>query len=131
MIALRHEHREYMRKAESKIDLLREVIGKIERGEEVDVGKMLGAGVESEEKSWEDGKYIFLPSIEVYANEFFAPTIVLKEIEEEDLMWRAKKAKKQAKVKEEPVNKENKVAVAETVERRSRSVEKVDDSTFL
>ena len=56
MIALKHEHRDFMRRAESRIDLLREVIERIERGEEIDVGKMLGAGVESEEKSWEDGE---------------------------------------------------------------------------
>lgn len=62
LIALKHDHKDFMRRADSRIDLLREVIERIERGEEVDVGKMLGAGIEAEEKSWEDGK-IVIPSV--------------------------------------------------------------------
>ncbi|RPB27723.1 hypothetical protein L211DRAFT_779699 [Terfezia boudieri ATCC MYA-4762] len=107
MIALKHDHRDFMRRAGSRIDLLREVIEKIERGEEVDVSKMLGARVESEEKGWED---------------------VLKEIEQEDLMWQERKVKKQAKG---TVNGEDKFAVSEAVEQKPRPVEKIDDSTFL
>ena len=71
MIALKHEHRDFMRRAEGRIDLLREVIERIERGEAVDVGKMLGAGVELEEKSWEDGEYMFRFPTEAYADGFF------------------------------------------------------------
>ena len=44
-----------MWRSEARIGLLREVIERIERGEDVDVGKMLGAGVEAEEKGWEEG----------------------------------------------------------------------------
>ena len=56
LIALKHEHKDFMRKTDSRIDLLREVIERIQKGEEEDVNveKLLGVGVESEEKSWED-----------------------------------------------------------------------------
>jgi len=131
MIALKHEHKDFMRRAESRIDLLREVIERIERGEEVDVGKMLGTGVESEEKSWEDGEYTFRLSTEAYSDGFFVLGLVLKEIEQEDLMWQAKKTKKQAKTKEETVSGDDKFAVSEAVEQKPRPVKKVDDSTFL
>ena len=57
--------------------------------------------------------------------------LVLKEIEQEDLMWQAKKAKKQVRTKDETVNEKGKFAVAETVEQKPRPMKKVDDSTFL
>lgn len=45
-----------MRRAEAKIGLLKEVIEKVQNGEDVDVGKVLGAGVASEEGEWAQGK---------------------------------------------------------------------------
>lgn len=56
LIALRHEHDDYMRRVNVKIAILREVIERIHKGEDVDVERMLGVGDEKEEKSWEDGK---------------------------------------------------------------------------
>lgn len=55
MISLRHEHDDYMRRANFKIAVLKEVIERLQKGEDVDVEGMLGVGDEKEEKSWEDG----------------------------------------------------------------------------
>jgi hypothetical protein len=73
MIALRNEFNAFMRRADAKIDLLREVIERVQNGEEVDVEGLLGAGDPTKEKEWEE---------------------VLKEIEEEDARWTAIQAKK-------------------------------------
>ena len=62
---------------------------------------------------------------------FFVFGLVLKEIEQEDLLWQAKKAKKQAKAKEGTVGGDDKFGVSETIEQKPRPVKKVDDSTFL
>ena len=57
MAALRHEYTQFDRKAEVKIALLKEVIEKIQRGEEVDVERVLGTGDEVQEQEWKDGVY--------------------------------------------------------------------------
>ena len=66
MISLRNEFAAFMRRADAKIDLLREVIEKVQNGEEVDVEGLLGAGDPDKEIEWEE---------------------VLKEIEKEDELW--------------------------------------------
>jgi GTP cyclohydrolase III len=53
-MGVKNEHMAYTRKADLKIQQLREVIGKIQRGEEVDVEKALGTGDEKQEKEWEE-----------------------------------------------------------------------------
>lgn len=73
MIALRREFATFTRRAEVRIGLLREVIEKIQRGEEVDVGKALGSGDAERELEWEE---------------------VLREIERDDAIKGAKKAVK-------------------------------------
>lgn len=55
MIAMRHEHDDYMRRANVKVAVLKEVVDKLYRGEDVDVEGMLGVGDEKEEKSWQEG----------------------------------------------------------------------------
>lgn len=55
-----------MRKADLRIGRLREVVEKLQRGEEVDVERVLGTGDEDEEREWEEA---------------------LKEIEREDNQW--------------------------------------------
>ncbi|KAA8893505.1 hypothetical protein FN846DRAFT_820688 [Sphaerosporella brunnea] len=77
-ILLKHEHADFVRKADNKIAVLREVIGRLGRGEDVDVEAMLGTGDEKEEKDWEQ---------------------VLKEIEEDDVLWQARKLQKEAAAK--------------------------------
>ena len=70
-----------MRKAETKIAKLREVIEKLHKGEEVDVEKVLGTGDEAQELEWEEA---------------------LREIENEDKMWQTSKRNRQeAKEREE------------------------------
>ncbi|PUU73371.1 hypothetical protein B9Z19DRAFT_1004678 [Tuber borchii] len=73
MIRIRQTHDDYMWRADTKIAVLREVIERLEKGEDVDVEKMLGVGNEKEEKSWEE---------------------VLKQLEEEDAEWAAKRNQK-------------------------------------
>lgn len=73
MIALRNEFATFIRRADAKIDLLREVIEKVQNGEEVDVEGLLGAGNAEKEQEWEE---------------------VLKEIEKEDELWTEARRKK-------------------------------------
>ncbi|OJJ06991.1 hypothetical protein ASPVEDRAFT_46376 [Aspergillus versicolor CBS 583.65] len=72
MIALKNEYTGYVRSTDAKIRLLREVIGKVQRGEEVDVKKLLGTGEERVEREWDE---------------------VLREIEREDSLWHQKQKK--------------------------------------
>ena len=58
MIALKNDYTIFSRKADAKIALLKEVIEKIQRGEEVDVEKALGTGDEAQEQEWKDGSSI-------------------------------------------------------------------------
>ena len=55
MIALKNEYNAYTRSTDAKIRLLREVIEKVQRGEKVDVEKLLGTGDEAKEREWEEG----------------------------------------------------------------------------
>ena len=55
MIALRHDVLNFSRKAEAKIGLLREVIERVQRGEDIDVEGLLGTGDEEKERGWEEG----------------------------------------------------------------------------
>ncbi|KAI9707444.1 MAG: hypothetical protein M1836_000405 [Candelina mexicana] len=68
MIALRNEFLNFSRKADAKIGLLKEVIKRVQRGEDVDVEGLLGTGDSEKEKEWED---------------------VLREIEHEDALWQS------------------------------------------
>jgi len=54
MIALRKEFEAFTRRADVKIGLLREVVEKLQRGEEVDVEKELGTGDAEKEEAWEN-----------------------------------------------------------------------------
>jgi Family of unknown function (DUF5321) len=56
MIALRNEFAAFSRRADAKIGLLREIIERIQNGEEVDVEGLLGTGDKEREKEWEEGK---------------------------------------------------------------------------
>ena len=56
LIALRTEMTTLSRKADARIALLREVIGRVKNGEEVDVEALLGTGDPAREKEWEEGE---------------------------------------------------------------------------
>ena len=55
MIALRNEFLSFSRKADAKISLLKDVVGRLQKGENVDVEGLLGTGNEEQEKEWEEG----------------------------------------------------------------------------
>jgi hypothetical protein len=56
MIALRNEFTAFSRRADAKIGLLKEIIERIQNGEEVDVEGLLGTGDKEREREWEEGK---------------------------------------------------------------------------
>lgn len=75
MIALKRDFATFMRRAEVRIGVLREVVEKLQRGEKVDVEKALGTGDAAKDVEWEE---------------------VLREIERDDI---AKNTKKTVKAK--------------------------------
>jgi hypothetical protein len=92
-----------MRKAELKIAKLREVIEKLQRGEEVDVEKVLGTGDETQEVEWEEA---------------------LHEIENEDKLWQTNRQKRrEAKAKQEAEEQE-----ASPINESSDKTFRVDES---
>ncbi|EXJ67409.1 uncharacterized protein A1O5_09422 [Cladophialophora psammophila CBS 110553] len=68
----------FSRRADIKIEKLREVVTRLQNGEEVDVEKVLGTGDEKQEREWEE---------------------VLEELQREDRVWQSNK-KKSREVKE-------------------------------
>jgi len=81
-LVLKNDILAYSRQTEAKLALLREVIGRVQRGEDVDVERMLGTGQQKEEAEWFD---------------------VVKEIEEEEKIWSRKRkraARKKAELEE-------------------------------
>lgn len=55
MLTLKNNYAAYRRSTDAKIELLREVIERVQRGEDVDVEKLLGTGDEAKEREWEEG----------------------------------------------------------------------------
>lgn len=70
---LKQERAHALRKADAKIGLLREVIERVQNGEDVDVEKVLGTGDESQEREWHE---------------------VLREVKEEEALFQSKKKRK-------------------------------------
>jgi hypothetical protein len=56
MIALKKGFETYMRQSEVRIGLLREVVEKLQKGEKVDVERVLGTGIPEKETEWEEGR---------------------------------------------------------------------------
>ncbi|PSS18620.1 hypothetical protein M430DRAFT_140003 [Amorphotheca resinae ATCC 22711] len=93
MIALRNEYTAFMRRADAKIGLLKEVIERIQKGEEVDVEGLLGTGDAKREKEWEE---------------------VLQEIEQENEVW---EQSRKPKPKHGQESKEARAPIVEAVAR--------------
>ena len=55
MLTLKNEYSSFSRKADAKIKLLKDVLDSVQRGENVDVEKVLGTGDEEQEQEWRDG----------------------------------------------------------------------------
>ena len=56
LISLKNEFAAFSRKTDAKIGLLKEVIERVKRGEQVDVKGLLGTGDAEKEAEWEDGR---------------------------------------------------------------------------
>ncbi|CAL8575512.1 hypothetical protein XPA_001432 [Xanthoria parietina] len=76
LLALRNDFTTHSRRVDAKIGLLKEVIERVQKGEDVDVKGLLGTGDPEKEKEWEQ---------------------VIKEVEEEDRLWQAKARRRQKK----------------------------------
>lgn len=55
LLLLRKDFENFSRRADAKLELLKEVIQRLKNGEHVDVEKLLGTGDESKEREWEEG----------------------------------------------------------------------------
>jgi Family of unknown function (DUF5321) len=55
MISLKKNFATFIRRSDVRIGLLREVVEKLQKGEEVDVEKTLGTGNPEKELEWEEG----------------------------------------------------------------------------
>ena len=58
MIALKNEFLTFSRRADAKIRLLKDVLDRVQRGEDVDVEKALGTRNEDQEQVWRDGQLL-------------------------------------------------------------------------
>ena len=63
MLTLKNEYSTFSRKADSKIKLLKDVFDRVQRGENVDVEKILGTGNEEQEQEWRDGMRLYQLSL--------------------------------------------------------------------
>lgn len=54
---LKQENAHSVRRAEAKIGLLREIIGRVQNGEDVPVENLLGTGDAESEKDWAEGEF--------------------------------------------------------------------------
>ena len=64
MIALKNKHDAFERRAGAKIGLLKEIIERIQNGEEVDVEGLLGTGDSKREREWEEGLFCMMRAIQ-------------------------------------------------------------------
>lgn len=109
MIALKNDIANFSRRADAKIGLLREVIERVQRGEEVDVERVLGTGDKESEREWED---------------------VLREIEEEEALFQSKKrrkAMKEAAAREEIAREQE--MEQEREQKLVRELERIEEQT--
>ena len=80
--------------------MLREVLRKVQAGEDVDVEKMLGTGDPLAEQEWEEGTSSHNSnSISTLLSwkELISRFVVIKHIEEEERLWQSKEKKKARK----------------------------------
>lgn len=60
LLVLRKDTENYKRRTDAKLELLREVIQRLQNGEQVDVEKLLGTGDEAKEREWEEGEMLLI-----------------------------------------------------------------------
>ena len=73
ILQLKNDHVSFSRRSDLQLEKLREVVRKLQAGEEVDVEKVLGTGVPEEEEAWEEA---------------------LRELQEEERVWTQSKRQK-------------------------------------
>jgi len=95
MIALKNSKLNYSRTAEAKIATLREVIQRVQNGEDVDVERMLGTGDPKQEKEWEGGTFS-VTSLAVTSS-LLMSRVVMQEIVAGDPLWQADQRKRAEK----------------------------------
>ncbi|KAL8842652.1 MAG: hypothetical protein Q9170_000427 [Blastenia crenularia] len=96
MIALKADLTAFSRRADAKIALLKEVIERVQKGEEVDVKGLLGTGNPEKEKEWEQGQDLNM----VLSSMCLADCVMIaaiQEIEEEDRLWQSKARRREQK----------------------------------
>lgn len=73
MIALRNSTDRYVRQSAVRIGLLKEIVERIQNGEDVDVEKLLGTGDAQKEADWEEGTSCKAQKFENETNEMHSP----------------------------------------------------------
>lgn len=59
MISLKKDHSTFVRRLDTRIEILKEIIERIQNGEKVDVESLLGTGIKEREHEWEASMSIF------------------------------------------------------------------------
>jgi hypothetical protein len=80
-----------LRKAEAKIGLLKEVIERVQRGEDVPVESLLGTGNAESEKEWAESKSF---GEVLFQGNHADLRVVLKDMEDEEVLFQNKKRRK-------------------------------------
>ncbi|KAI4167833.1 MAG: hypothetical protein LQ343_006905 [Gyalolechia ehrenbergii] len=101
MIALRNEFTAFSRRADEKIALLKEVIGRVQGGEEVDVKGLLGTGDPEKEKEWEQGQCLSMkvPSSRVAD---LCHCSAIQDIVKQDRLWQSRARQRSQKETSKP-----------------------------
>ena len=95
LLSLKNEFRTYTRQSDLKLAKLREVVEKLQRGEEVDVEKVLGTGDEIAEREWEEA---------------------LRELESEERIWQNNSRKRREQREKEENERQSASPVNESEE---------------
>lgn len=124
-IAVKNDRATFMRQSDVRIGLLREVVEKLQRGEEVDVEQVLGTGDPAREKEWEESKTPRIPdNCDFHADPH---PLVLREIEKDNSIRDSRKPEKH-KTSEDPTAKT--VSTPEPTPSTAAAKPRVSSSSF-
>ncbi|ORY11549.1 hypothetical protein BCR34DRAFT_538241 [Clohesyomyces aquaticus] len=101
-IWLKRDMQHFERRAEARLGILREVVERVQKGEDVDVEKVLGTGVEGEEKEWKE---------------------VIREVEEEEELFRSKKSRRAGRAAAAEKRKQKEEGEVESGARKEQGVQ--------
>ena len=97
LIALRKEFTAFSRQSDAKIALLKEALERVQRGEDVDVARLLGTGDEEKEREWEQGIATLFCRLCASSDHIYP---VLREIENESQTETETNGRRRRKMKE-------------------------------